>query len=192
MPGGSVNSILTHRFKKQLQIEEDGFSRGVVSKVSGTGLLPIEIKEASVRPALAMHDLKLATDVGDVGLGQFPIPLAKVVHAYEEGEYETYQDLRSRREKALREQEAAEKRRLEKLKAVDADGDVKMNGVDGLNGLNGVNGIMGNANGVANGFQGIAYYEDEDDDDDWGWEGGSSTSRAMLTHSLEECLAVGF
>ena len=197
MPGGSVNSILTHRFKKQLQGEEDGFSRGEVSRVSGTGLLPIEVKEASTRQALGMHDLKLAMDVGDVGLGQFPLTMAKVMHAYDEGQYESYQELRIQDERQLVEQEAVEKRRREKLKVVvDGEADVKINGINGVNGINGnaINGItsINSNNGAINLLHGIAPYEDEDEDDDMGWEGGSVASRALLNSSLEDCLAIGF
>ena len=183
MPGGSVNSILTHRFKKQLHVEEDALSRGEVSKVAGTGLLPVEAKEAVTRKSLAMHDLKLATDLGDVGLGQFPLALAKIMNGYEEDEFETYAQLRREKERQMRETKEADRQRLERTKAVaNGGGDAKMNGV--------VNGVTNGVNGV-NGIHGAVSYDEEDEDDGYGWPGGSTNSRSLLANSLDECLAIG-
>lgn len=182
MPAGSVNSILTHRFKKQLQIEEDTLSRGEISKVAGTGLLPVEAKEVATRKSLAMHDLKLATDLGDVGLGQFPLTLAKIMNGYEENEFETYAQLRREKERRARGAQEADRQRFERTRALANGGnDVKMNGaVNGVNGINGVNGTHGAVN-----------YDEEDDDDGYGWAGGSASSRSLLANSLDECLAIG-
>ena len=96
IPGGSVNSVLKHHFKRQLQREEDALLRGDIDKVTDTGLLPVEAREASNRQSLAVHDLKLALRVGDVGLGQFPGAVAKVANGYEEGEWESVVEERER------------------------------------------------------------------------------------------------
>ena len=180
IPGGSVNSVLRHHFKRQLQREEDDLLRGEISKVSGTSLLPVEAKEAATRQPLAIHDMKLALRVGEVGLGQFPTALAKIANGYEEGEYEALQ------EQKVRENAVNDKRRTQgglRLPGstitapgtgVDTDGDVRMNG------LNGVAGASSSA------------HREEAEDEDWGWEGGSSPNRLMLSEALEDCLNMDF
>ena len=180
IPGGSVNSVLRHHFKRQLQREEDDLLRGEISKVSGTGLLPVEAKEASTRQPLAIHDLKLALRVGEIGLGQFPTALAKVANGYEEGEYEALQ------EQKVKENAANEKRRTQgglrlpgsmstaSATVASADRDVRMNGV---------NGVVGASSSLN---------KEEAEDEDWGWEGGSSPSRMTLSEALEDCLNMDF
>ena len=66
-------------------------------------------------------------------------------------------------------------REKDKPKHLDADGDVKMNGI----------GPTHNANGV-----GLLLSDDEDDD--FGWEGGSHADRLQLARSLDECLTIGY
>ena len=167
IPGGSVNSILTHRFKRQLAIEEDRFSRGELGRVTGTSLLPIEAKESVGRLSLSMHDLKLVTAVGDAGLGQYPGALARIDQSYDDGEYEALVEQR-RAEQA----QEARPRMFSRKTEVDGDGDVKMNGVS----TNGVNGIT---------------HGEDDDDEDWGWSGGSAGDRMRLNAALDECLSIG-
>lgn len=162
IPGGSVNSILTHRFKRQLAIEEDRLGRGQLGRVTGTSLLPVEAKEAVGRLSLGMHDLKLATGVGDSGIGQFPGALTRIGESYDDGEYEALLEQRKK------EAEEVRKRVFSRKPEVDGEGDVKMNGVS--------------VNGTAHG---------EDDDDDWGWDGGSAGDRRRLNTALDECLAIG-
>jgi transcriptional coactivator HFI1/ADA1 len=173
IPSGSVNSVMTHRFKKQLEQEEDSLSRGELVKVAGTGLLPVEAKEAATRLPLAMHDLKLATRIGDAGLGQFPTALAKVANSYEEGEYEALQEQARLDALSMKYGGDDDPRHHDKALAIDADGDVKMNGM-----TNGVNGTH-------------TYMADDDTEDDWGWEGGSASHRDLLNNALEECLSIG-
>lgn len=164
--GGSVNGILTHRFKKQLQVEEDGLSRGTLEKVVGTGLLPVESREASARTGLAMHDLKLALTIGDVGLGQYPLTTGRIMTSYEDGEYETYQERRQENSEWIEKERVAES---EHAKAAGLPQDTTM--TDGIE---------------VNGF---GHY-DEDENEDWGWDGGSAASRSQLLESLDSCLAV--
>ena len=85
MPSGSINGILTHRFRNQYNEEDDALTRGEIHKVAGTGLLPVEVIESSCRQPLAIHDLKLGFEVTDIGLGHFPFARAKVATGYEEG-----------------------------------------------------------------------------------------------------------
>lgn len=186
IPGGSVNSVLRHHFKRQLQREEDGLLRGEISKVTGTGLLPVEAKESSTRKGLAVHDLKLALRVGDVGLGQFPTALARVANGYEEGEYEGLMEQREKeKELMMRGRKSVGGLRLpgpakrEERGKVDEEGDVKMNGVV-------VNGVAASSSEIK------GEVEDEPEHQDWGWEGGSSPSRLMLAEALEDCLNMDF
>ena len=176
MPGGSINSILTHRFRRQYNEEDEGVSRGTVSKIPGTGLLPIEAAESSARLGLAMHDVKFGVEVADIGLGQFPLVRAKLAVSYEDGEYETYQQLRKDNSLALKHAQATEKARAEKLRQYTTDGDVKMNGVGPSNGVNGVSGIP---------------RHDDEDDEDFGWDGSNGDGRTALASALDECLAIG-
>ena len=184
MPGGSVQSVQTDRFKRRIAAEEDAVARGQLVRDPGTGLLPVERSEASSRPALGVGDLRLAMEVGNAGLGQFPLAIAKVMQGYREGEYEEYQELRKKAAALRREDEQQEKERREHVRALlDADGDVHMNGV------NGVNGAGPSVNGI--GAHEGALDDDLDDDADWGWTGGSAASRSLLSNSLDECLAIG-
>ena len=164
MPGGSVNSVLTHRFRKQFLYEGTAVEKGELVRAPGTGLLPVEIKEAQVRMPLGMCDLRLALEVGDMGgLGQFPAVVGKVRNGYREGEWEEYQRRKREDERVEREEEETRRERL-----------TKMNGT----GVNGTNGFLDDE-------------EPEDEDEDWGWEGGSMADRAQLNMLLDECLAVG-
>ena len=184
MAGGSVNSVLTHRFRHRLLDEEGAASRGSVARDPGTGLLPIEAKEAAARPGLGMHDLRLALDVGNSALGQFPAVTAKIMQGYSEGEYELSQELRKRNAAARRDEHHREQQRREQWRAsLDADGDVRMNGAHGVNG----------AAPVVNGLKthDLAIDDDVDEDADWGWAGASVANRATLGNALDECLAIG-
>ena len=178
MPSGSVNSIMTNRFKKQLRREEEAVKRGEIVRGLGSGLLPVEVKEAASRKPVGMHDLRLALEVGDCGLGQFPFTLGKVMNGYQEGELEEYAVKRKRDWEAERKEAELKKTREEKLKAE------KLRELHNMvNGVNGINSIV--TNGI---------HEDEpmdDDDEDWGWEGGRAADRLQLNSLLDECLAFG-
>ena len=164
MPGGSVNSIMTSRYKKQVRQEAEAAERGELVRAPGSGLLPVEVKEAANRKPLGMHDLRLATEIGDCGLGQFPIIVGRVMNGRQEGEWEEYH-ARKREDEAWKQEE--EERARERL--------AKVNGM---------------AHGV-NGLHGLDDEFEEDEDDDFGWEGGSARDRAQLNALLDECLAIG-
>ena len=164
---------MTYRFRTQLQQEEDALLKGNLVKVAGTGLFPVEAKEAIARKPLGVHDLKIATRTIDSGLGQFPNVLSRITHGYEEGEYEAIME--QIRQDALDQDE--EPRHFTKAlpSGPDGDGDMRMNGLP--NGVNGVNGINGHVN--------------DEEDGDWGWEGGGAMHRLQLHEALEECLNIG-
>ena len=78
LPSGSGNGISTHRFKRQCIREEQDLLNGSLFRGPGTGLLPVEIKEAQNRPPLSMQDLRLGLEVGDIGLGQVPTVMSRI------------------------------------------------------------------------------------------------------------------
>ncbi|KAK4463386.1 transcriptional regulator of RNA polII, SAGA, subunit-domain-containing protein [Cladorrhinum samala] len=88
-PGGAW--IQTHKYKKQLAREEEAFQRGEISR-DKTGLLPVESKAASDRGPLSISDLRLALEMGDCGMGNFPTIVKAVVNDYREGELQDWDD----------------------------------------------------------------------------------------------------
>jgi len=88
VPAGSNNGIMTKRYKRQLEREEDGWLRGEVTRSAGNGMLPVEMKEANGRRPLGMSDLRLALEIGDCALGQMPLIVERVMGGYFEGELE--------------------------------------------------------------------------------------------------------
>lgn len=88
VPAGSNSGIMTKRYKRQLEREEEGWLRGEISRSVGNGMLPVEMKEASGRRPLGMSDLRLALEIGDCALGQMPLVVERVVGGYFEGELE--------------------------------------------------------------------------------------------------------
>lgn len=83
--------IQTHRYKNQLHLEEEAATRGEVTRDKG-GLLPVEAKAASERGPLGMADLRLAIEMADSGMAQFPILSTQVIYGYREGELEMWDD----------------------------------------------------------------------------------------------------
>jgi transcriptional coactivator HFI1/ADA1 len=86
--GPAVNGgIMTRKYRKQLQAEEEGWLRGEVEKNTGNGLLPIEVKEAQGRRPLGMADLRLAMQVGGGSLlGGMPLVAERVADGWVETE----------------------------------------------------------------------------------------------------------
>ena len=123
MPSSSGNGIMTHKHRHQLEHEEEALLRGDLFRGPGSGLLPVEVKEALGRRPLGMTDLRLALEVGDCGLGQMPVIVQRVMSGYLEGELEDY-----RRDE---EEERGEgKDGLENRKSNGGE----MNGVNGIHG----------------------------------------------------------
>ncbi|KAK4249051.1 transcriptional regulator of RNA polII, SAGA, subunit-domain-containing protein [Corynascus similis CBS 632.67] len=162
--GPNNNWIQTHKYRKQLAKEEEAFQRGEITR-DKTGLLPVEAKAAGERGPLGIADLRLALEMGDCGLANFPIISTSVIYGYREGELEnwddyTYVDGRER--------------------VADLDGDVEMGGVKG-------NGTGKDAEPLTNG---VVHGDQMDIDDDTWWEGAGPETR-LLDGVLDSCLAVG-
>ncbi|KAG6020262.1 hypothetical protein E4U41_002909 [Claviceps citrina] len=83
--------IQTHKYKKQLHLEEELSMRGEVTR-DKLGLLPVEAKAASERGPLGIADLRIALEMADTGMSLFPILLTQVLYGYREGELEGWQD----------------------------------------------------------------------------------------------------
>ncbi|QUC20618.1 uncharacterized protein UV8b_04859 [Ustilaginoidea virens] len=98
-PGDSANVcygigttwIQTHKYKKQLHLEEEGSMRGEVNR-DKFGLLPIEAKAASERGPLGTADLRIALEMADSGMSIFPALMTQVLYGYREGELEGWND----------------------------------------------------------------------------------------------------
>ncbi|KAI9875460.1 MAG: hypothetical protein M1830_008456 [Pleopsidium flavum] len=119
VPAGSNSGIMTKRYKRQLEREEEGWLRGEVARSAGNGMLPVEMKEANGRRPLGMSDLRLALEIGDCKLGQMPLVVERLMGGYLEGE--------------LEEDRRKEEQFVEEPRA-------KTNGVEGRNEVDGVNG----------------------------------------------------
>ena len=79
-------SIMTHRFRQQLEREEYALSRGEVSRGVVSNLLPVETKEASVRRPLGIGDFRVALEVGgDCAMGQMPTVVENIKGGWPEG-----------------------------------------------------------------------------------------------------------
>jgi transcriptional coactivator HFI1/ADA1 len=98
-PGDSGNAgygigttwVQTNKYRRQLHREEDAALRGEISR-DKSGLLPIESKAASERGPLGIADVRVALEMADSGISQFPIISAQVLYGYREGELENWKD----------------------------------------------------------------------------------------------------
>lgn len=89
--GGGASWIQTHKYRAQLEREEELSLRGDMQR-DKSGLLPIEAKAASERGPLGMADMRMALELGDCGLGQMPVTIRQVLLAYREGEVESWDE----------------------------------------------------------------------------------------------------
>lgn len=89
--GGGSTWIQTQKYRKQLALEEKAAKRGELSR-DKSGLLPVEYKAASERGPLGMADLRIALEMADLGLSQFPVIASQVLFSYREGELEHWED----------------------------------------------------------------------------------------------------
>lgn len=83
--------VQTHKYRRQLHREEDAAQRGEISR-DKSGLLPIESKAASERGPLGIADMRIALEMADTGISQFPIISAQILYGYREGELENWND----------------------------------------------------------------------------------------------------
>jgi transcriptional coactivator HFI1/ADA1 len=167
--GGGANWVMTHKYRIQLEKEEEAWLRGELQR-DKSGLLPIEAKAASERGPLGMADFRTALEMGDCGISQMPIVIEQIMFGYREGELEEWEEysLLNGYGKVLDEEHD----------------DVVMGGVtathgNGINGINSVNGANGHLE------------DDLSDTDGWGWEGAGSQDRDALNSILDSCLAIG-
>ncbi|RFN45174.1 transcriptional coactivator hfi1/ada1 [Fusarium flagelliforme] len=89
--GVGTTWIQTHKYKQQLEYEEEAAARGEIGRDKG-GLLPIESRAASERGPLGMSDLRLSLEMADSGMAQFPVLMTQVIYGYREGELENWED----------------------------------------------------------------------------------------------------
>jgi transcriptional coactivator HFI1/ADA1 len=162
--GGGATWIQSHKYRTQLEREEEAFLRGEVQR-DKNGLLPTEAKAASERGALGMADVRTALEMGDCGLGQMPVVIRQIMSGYREGELEAYNDF-------------SWPSGYGSQTGIDGvlDEDVKMGNMDGANGINGLNGLKETHDLPA-------------ELDDFGWEGGELESKTALDNLLDSCLA---
>jgi transcriptional coactivator HFI1/ADA1 len=83
--------IQTHKYRRQLAREEDAALHGEITR-DKSGLLPIEAKAASERGPLGMADVRIALDMGECGIGRFPVLTTTILNNYREGELEHWDD----------------------------------------------------------------------------------------------------
>lgn len=89
--GMSSSWIQTHRYRRQLAAEEDAAQRGEITR-DKSGLLPIEAKAASERGPLGISDMRMALEMAENGMANFPILTTAITYGYREGELENWHD----------------------------------------------------------------------------------------------------
>ena len=124
--GGGSTWIQTHKYRTQLEREEEAFLRGEVQR-DKSGLLPTEAKAASERGPLGMADVRTALEMSDCGLGQMPVVVQQIMFGYREGELEAWDDYSWPEDYG-------------RIVGEVHDEDIEMGGMNGTNGINGVNG----------------------------------------------------
>ncbi|ERS95936.1 hypothetical protein HMPREF1624_07471 [Sporothrix schenckii ATCC 58251] len=88
---GGSNWVQTRKYRRQLAREEERSLLGEIQR-DKMGLLPIEAKKASERGPLGVAEFRLALEMGDCGLTQFPIVGHSLMASYREGELENWDD----------------------------------------------------------------------------------------------------
>ena len=85
VPAAGGSGIMTRKYRKQLEREEEAFLKGEVVRGVGSGLLPVEARQAGGRRGLGMGDLRLAVGIGGCELGQMPGLVKGIMGGLEEG-----------------------------------------------------------------------------------------------------------
>lgn len=88
-PGGGW--VMTHKYRKQLRKEEAALKRGEITR-DKSGLLPIEAKRAGERGPLGMGDFRVALDMTEGGMANYPIIVRSALENYREGELEDWDE----------------------------------------------------------------------------------------------------
>lgn len=89
--GVGTQWIQTHNYKRQLHLEEEAAHRGEITR-DKSGLLPIEARAAGEQGPLCMADFRVALEIADSSMSQFPIIIRQIVCGYREGELENGND----------------------------------------------------------------------------------------------------
>ena len=168
-PGDSGNAgfgqvsawVQTHKYRRQLAREEEAFARGELTR-DKSGLLPIEAKAASERGPLGAADFRIALEIGDCGLANFPIIAKSVVYEYREGELENWNDYTY----------------IDGREPTNEQEDVEMGGMTM---------ITRKPDTLPNG---IHHGDPMDIDNDLWWEGADVADGDFLDSVLDSCLAV--
>lgn len=88
---GGNNWVQTCKYRRQLAREEESAMHGETHR-DKMGLLPIEAKAANERGPLGLAELRIALEMGDCGLTQFPVIGHSLMYNYHEGELENWDD----------------------------------------------------------------------------------------------------
>lgn len=83
--------VQTRKYEWQLGQEEEAAQRGEITR-DKSGLLPVEAKAASERGPLGVADMRVALEMADTGMAQFPVLMTQVLYGYREGELENWDD----------------------------------------------------------------------------------------------------
>lgn len=165
--GGGAGWVQTHKYRVQLEAEEQACMRGEIQR-DKSGLLPIEAKAASERGPLGMADVRTALEIQASHFAQFPIMMEQIMSGYREGELEVWDEHQYINEHGR------------PVNSLDADGDVQMGGM---------NGIM--TNGTTNlKTSNFLSQPEPSDNEDYGWAGGSVQDKGALNSLFADCLAV--
>lgn len=185
-PGDSGNAgfgpnsswVQTQKYKRQLAKEEEAFTRGEVQR-DKSGLLPVEAKAASERGPLGMADMRVALEMADCGMANFPIIVKSVLYNYREGELENWEDYTW----------------LNGAEVPPEKADVEMVPAPAINRQrNDRNEMLPNGLGMGMGMgmsMGVGHGDPMELDNDLWWEGAESSEGDFLDGVLDSCLAVG-
>ncbi|OAQ97328.1 hypothetical protein LLEC1_01613 [Akanthomyces lecanii] len=89
--GVGTQWIQTHSYKRQLHLEEEAAHRGELSR-DKAGFLPVEARAAAEQGPLCMADVRVALEIADSSMSQFPILMRQILCGYREGELENWND----------------------------------------------------------------------------------------------------
>lgn len=167
--GVGGGTVLTKKYKKQLQRETLMFESGKLQKAPMSNLLPVEAREAQQRRALSVGDMRVALELGARSLGQMPEIVSGVIGGYPEGVLEGWG----------RHEYLAAKPMLDGVGGTTHMAPPLVNGHGSLtNGahLNGVNGIPSTSDSQS---------------DISGWYGAGGDDQKQLRAALDDCLNFG-
>lgn len=89
--GVGTQWIQTHNYKRQLRLEEEAAHRGELSR-DKAGFLPVEARAAGEQGQLSMADIRVALEIADSSMSQFPVLMRQILCGYREGELENWND----------------------------------------------------------------------------------------------------